>query len=181
MRRQNARPTPARLVVALMTCWVLIACGRTNEETHNLDTNSGVNGSCSLELPLDVTDQAAAAAVLNAEGEFVVSQDIDALMQLWAEDGRVADAKHTPGNVEDDQTWQGIDAIRHRYVRWVFPGDPAMAQPADLVINVQGAEAVVTGTTKIGDEVSPAGDRWRLVKIEGCWVIQELVFNLEPP
>jgi hypothetical protein len=56
-----------------------------------------------------------------------------------------------------------------------------MAQPADLVINVRGDEAVVTGTTRIGDEVSPAGDRWRLVKIEGCWVIQELIFNLEPP
>jgi len=181
MRRQNAWPTPVRLVLALMTFWLLIACGRTNEEIDNLDVDSGENGSCSLELPLSVTDQAAAAAVLNAEGEFVVSQDIDALMRLWAEDGRIADAKHTPDNLEDDQTWQGVDAIRHRYVRWVFPGAPATAQPADLVINIHGDEAVVTGTTRIGDEVSPAGDRWRLVKIEGCWFIQELTFNLEPP
>ena len=181
MRRQGAWPTAARLVLALMTSWFLFACGQNNEEIGNLNPGLGENGSCSLELPLDVTDQAAAAAVLNAEGEFVVSQDIDALMRLWAEDGRIADAKHTPDNLEDDQTWQGVDAIRHRYVRWVFPGAPAMAQPADLVIDVKGDEAAATGTTRIGDEVSPAGDRWRLVKIEGCWFIEELVFNLEPP
>ena len=174
-------PPPERLVLALMACWLLIACGRTNQEIDNLQPDTDVKGSCYLGLPLSVTDQAAAAAVLDAEGEFVVSQDIDALMRLWAEDGRIADAKHTPDDLEDDQTWQGLDAIRHRYVRWVFPGAPATAQPGDLVITVRGDEAVVTGTTRIGDEVSPAGDRWRLVKIEGCWVIQELLFNLEPP
>jgi hypothetical protein len=47
-----------------MTCGFLIACGRTNEEIGNLDADSGENGSCSFELPLSITDQAAAAAVL---------------------------------------------------------------------------------------------------------------------
>jgi hypothetical protein len=138
-------------------------------------------GSCSLGLAQAVTDEAAIVALLNAEGTYVTEQDIVALMRLWIQEGRVVDAKHSPLDVTDDQTWQGADAIRHRYIHRVFPGAPALAQPADLVIRITGEKAVVTSTTRIGNEVSPKGDRWQLVKEEGCWVIQELVFNLEPP
>jgi hypothetical protein len=127
-----------------------------------------------------VTDQEAIVALLNAEGAYVVQQDIASLMDLWAENGRISDAEHTPADPSDDQTWQGMDAIRHRYLHRVFPGAPRVAQPLDLVLNITGEKAVVTGTTRIGDEISPAGDRWQLVKVGECWVIQELVFNLEP-
>ncbi len=137
-------------------------------------------GSCSLGLAADAGDEDAIQAVLNAEGESVVSQDIDALLRLWAEDGAVSDAKNTPDDAGDDQSWDGRDAIRHRYVRTVFPGAPDTAQPSDLQIVIEGDLAAVTATTHIGEEVSPAGDRWDLVRIDGCWLIQHLTYNLEP-
>ena len=165
--------------VLIFASGFLTACSSGSVGTLPTTVLSADIGSCSLGLSPTASDQDTIAALLGAEGDYVTQQDILALMRLWADDGRVVDAKHTPDVLEDDQTWQGADAIRHRYVRWVFPGAPAMAQPADLVINLAGEEAVVTSTTQIGDEVSPAGDRWRLVKSEGCWVIQELVFNLE--
>jgi len=169
------------LLLALAIGWVLVACGPPTGTVERPAADPLAEGSCGLELPLPVTDQEAIAALLKAEGVYVVRQDIHGLMRLWAQDGRIADAKHTPDDPQDDQVWQGADAIRHRYVRWVFPGAPALAQPADVAIDVAGERATVTGTTRIGDEVSPAGDRWQVVKIEGCWVFQELVFNLEPP
>ncbi len=33
----------------------------------------------------------------------------------------------------------------------------------------------------VGEEVSPTGDRWEVVKRDGCWQLQRLDFNLEPP
>ncbi len=136
-------------------------------------------GSCSLGLAPNATDEDAIRAVLLAEGELIVKQDIDALMQLWAADSRVVDAKNTPDDEADNQNWDGKDAIRHRYVRTVFPGAPSQVQPSDLDITVAGDQATVLATTHIGSEVSPAGDRWELVRADGCWMIRSLTYNLE--
>lgn len=137
-------------------------------------------GSCTLELEAGADDDAQIRAVLRAEGDLMVSQQIEPLMALWAEEGRVVNAKNTPLDESDDQLWAGNDALRHRYVRTVFPGAPTAAAPADMEIALAGNSAVVTATTHIGSEVSPAGDRWRLQKVAGCWVIERLVYNLEP-
>ena len=134
-------------------------------------------GSCGLgEFS---TDDSAITAVLNAEGQFVAEKNIDALMNLWAADGVVSDAMHTPDNPADDRHWRGSDAIRQRYVYRVFPGAPAESQQKSLEIAVSGAQAVVTGTTRIGDEVSPGGDRWELQKKNNCWLILTLEYNRE--
>ncbi len=137
-------------------------------------------GSCSLGLPDGTSDSDQIRAVLHAEGELVVAQEIDRLMALWAAGSRVVDAKNTPTDEDDDQVWLDKDAVRHRYVRTVFPGAPKVATPADLVIAIDGGRAVITATTQIGGEVSPAGDRWVLVQENGCWAIERLVYNLEP-
>ena len=137
-------------------------------------------GSCTLGLTTSASAEERIRAVLQAEGEMVVAQRIDPLMALWAEGGRVVDAKNTPNDESDDQVWLDKDAVRHRYVRTVFPGAPAAALPADLAIVIQGGTATVTATTQIGSEVSPAGDRWQLVHDGPCWVIERLVYNLEP-
>lgn len=137
-------------------------------------------GSCSLGLPAGTSDEEAIRAVLRSEGEHVVVQEIDKLMALWAEGGQVVDAKNTPADTSDDQLWLDKDAVRHRYVRTVFPGAPSAATPADLEVVITGDNAVITATTQIGSEVSPAGDRWELRKIGGCWQIERLVYNLEP-
>jgi len=138
-------------------------------------------GSCTLGLPAGTSDEDAITKMLRAEGDLVVAQRIDDLMALWGEGASITDAKHTPTDNADDQDWLGKDAIRHRYVRTVFPGAPAQATPADLQIAFTGGDrAVVTATTHIGGEVAPAGDRWTLVRRDDCWLLQNLTYNLEP-
>ena len=175
-RWSAAALSPALLMLVL---GILAAC--TSPAALSDVPPAAAIGSCSLGLPAETDDEAAIQALLIAEGERVVDQDIDALMRLWAADGRVSDAKNTPNENADDQNWDGRDAIRHRYVRTVFPGAPSSAQPSDLVIAVDGDQASVTATTRIGDEVSPAGDRWLLTRVDGCWLLQNLTYNLEPP
>jgi hypothetical protein len=125
-------------------------------------------------------DEEAIAWVLEMEGRGVVDKDIDLLMSLWVEDGRVVDARHTPDDTSDDLVWEGYYAIRDRYITLVFPGNPSQAAPADLQIALSGDRAVVTATTRIGEEVSPAGDRWTLVRTPAGWRIESLTYNLEP-
>jgi hypothetical protein len=130
-------------------------------------------------LPAGTGDDAAISALLAAEGDFTVKQDIDSLMRLWAEGSRVVDAKNTPQDDADNQLWDGKDAIRHRYVRTVFPGNPSSAGPANLEITLEGDRAIVIATTRIGSEVSPAGDRWTLIRDGTCWLLESLTYNLE--
>jgi len=111
----------------------------------------------------------------------VVSQEIDKLMGLWTQDARITDVGHTPEQAEDDQSWRGADVIRHRYVRLVFPSAPDSAQTSEMAVQIDGERAVVTATTQIGEELSVAGDRWEVVKKDGCWLLQNLTFNLEAP
>lgn len=137
-------------------------------------------GSCTLNLPAGTGDDDAISAVIHAEGQLVVEQKVDALMALWADGGSITNAKNTPDAVDDDQYWRDKDAIRHRYVRMVFPGAPKQASPADLKITRNGDHATVIATTNIGSEVSPAGDRWTLLRQGNCWLLENLTYNLEP-
>lgn len=136
-------------------------------------------GSCGLALAAGTSNDDAIRAVIEAEGRLVVTQEIDALMALWVEDAYVANAKNTPDDDADDQFWHGQDAIRHRYVRTVFPGAPVTAASPELDIRIEDGRATVTATTRIGSEVAPAGDRWVLVNQDNCWQIESLTYNLE--
>ena len=136
-------------------------------------------GSCSLDLSDDADEEEIIQALLAAEGRLVVEQQIAPLMQLWARDSYVADGKHSPDDDSDDQLWINKDAIRHRYVRTVFPGAPSTVRPADLVIEIDSDHAIVHATTNIGSEIAPAGDRWELTSVDGCWLIHSLTYNLE--
>ena len=124
-------------------------------------------------------DEEAIRAVLDAEARGVADQNIDLLMNLWAEDGEVRDANHTPDDPTDDAVWRGSVAIYQRYVHLVFPGNPAYVAHPDLEIRIEGDRAVVTSTTRIGEEIAPAGDRWELVKRDGRWLLYRLTYNLE--
>ena len=135
-------------------------------------------GSCSLGLINNAGNDEAIWALISAESKYVVSQDIDRLMGLWSEDARITDARHTPDDPSDDQTVQGQDAIRYRYTHIVFPSAPGSAQAEDLDIHMLGNQAEVTSTTHIGNQVSPRGDHWRVANVNGCWVLEELVYNL---
>ncbi|MGQ9586577.1 MAG: YybH family protein [Anaerolineae bacterium] len=124
-------------------------------------------------------DAAAVRALLVQEAQGVVEQDIETLMALWAEDGVITDAAHTPDDPADDLVWRGRDAIRDRYVHLVFPGGAMEAGPEDLRVEMEGDRATAWATTHIGEEVSPEGDRWTFVRRRGRWLIASLTYNLE--
>jgi ketosteroid isomerase-like protein len=130
--------------------------------------------------PQPATDEEAIRQLILAEGQGVVSQDIAGLMDLWAAEAVIADAKHTPADPTDDARWTGRDAIRERYVVLVFPGNPLSAGAADVKIEIQGDKATAISTTVIGSEISPGGDRWTFARRDGRWWITGLTYNLEP-
>ncbi len=130
--------------------------------------------------PQPATAEEAIRQLILAEGRGVVSQDIAGLLDLWATDAVISDAKHTPTNDADDAHWRGRDAIRSRYVVLVFPGNPQAAGARDIQIAIEGDKATATSTTVIGGEVSPGGDRWTFIKRDGRWWIAGLTYNLEP-
>ncbi len=161
------------LTILLLTQWLVVSCVTTEEATPPPPA------PCPIAAPTTATDEAVIEMVLMAEGRLVVDQQIDALMALWTPGAEIINAKNTPNDSSDDQSWRDKDAIRHRYVRTVFPGAPSQVTPKDLQLQLMDDRAVVTATTQIGAEVSPAGDRWVLVKRNNCWEIQSLTYNLE--
>lgn len=129
--------------------------------------------------PVPASDEEAVLQLLAAEGEAVVSRDIERLMEIWADDGVVVDARHTPDDAGDDLTWRGRDAIYQRYVTVVFPGNPMVAGAVDVVLSINGDGAEAYSTTHIGSEVAPSGDRWTFKRRDGRWLITSLTYNLE--
>ncbi len=177
--RYFGNPRGIQNILLILTGMALVAIAGCTPSVTATAMPAVVVGSCGLNDSFS-GDDAAIAAVLNAESEFLAEKNIDALMNLWAANGVVSDAMHTPNDPADDRHWRGEDAIRQRYVYRVFPGAPAVSQPKSLEIVVSGAQAVVTGTTRIGDEVSPGGDLWTARRQSGCWLIQSLAYNREP-
>lgn len=167
----------AHILLIGVCCLLLSACSNA-QEGRDAVRQTAV-GSCGLALPQAASDTEIIWSLIAAESRYMVAQDIDALMRLWATDAQITDLHNTPQNTSDDQTWKGQDAIRYRYARNVFPSAPSSAQPSDLDIQVSGNSAVVTATTRINAEVSPAGDLWQLVKRDGCWLLLRLEFNRE--
>lgn len=172
---------------------LLGACSRTPDpepedvpESIVLENTPG--GSCGIDIPApgsnesgeESADQTQIRALIAAEGRFVVNREIGPLMALWAEDSQVINAKNTPADEEDNQIWQGTDAIRHRYLNVVFPSAPETVGNLTLQVSVDGDRAQAQGTTQIGGEVSPNGDLWQLQRSDGCWYLQALTYNLEP-
>lgn len=131
------------------------------------------------DTPTPANDEEAVMQLLNAEAEGVVSQDIDRLMEIWHQDGVVTDANHTPDNPSDDRVWDGIAAIRERYVNEIFPSAPSSVTHPDAEVTVEGNTATAVSTTTIGIDHAPGGDQWTFVKTEGRWLITGLTFNLE--
>ncbi|NPA73046.1 MAG: hypothetical protein GXO35_09500 [Gammaproteobacteria bacterium] len=157
----------SRLIIFLLliVSIILSACSSTFDSTSP---------------PLTESDKARIKQLLVAESEGVVNKDIDLLASLWAEDGWVVDAKHTPDEHADDTRWEGIDAILNRYITLVFPGNPSQAQHPDLSIQIDGDKATATSSTAIGNEYATQGDRWGFIRKDGQWLIQYLIYNLEP-
>jgi len=167
-----------------VACFGLAAC-RVPATSSSLGSQPTTLGPPPAALartptPQPATAEEAISQLILLEGQGVVSQDIGGLMNLWAPEAVIVDAKHTPDSPNDDARWRGRDAIRERYVVLVFPGNPSLVSPADVVIVIDGDKATATSTTQIGAETSPGGDRWDFVKRDGRWWITGLTYNLEP-
>jgi hypothetical protein len=131
------------------------------------------------DTPTPANDEEAVMQLLGAEAEGVVSQDIDRLMEIWDQDGVVTDANHTPDNSADDRVWEGIAAIRERYVNEIFPSAPSSVTHPDVELSIESGTATALTTSTIGIDHAPAGDRWTFAKVDGRWLITSLTFNLE--
>jgi len=131
------------------------------------------------DTPTPANDEEAIMQLLGAEAEGVVSQDVDRLMEIWDQDGVVTDANHTPDNSADDRVWEGIVAIRERYINEIFPSAPSSVTHPDVELTIEGDTATALTTSTIGIDHAPAGDRWTFARVDGRWSITSLTFNLE--
>lgn len=109
----------------------------------------------------------------------VVADDVQGVLDIWAEDGVITDANHTPFDPADDHVWRGLDAVLSYYTTVLFPLYLEEVGPVDTVVTINGSQAVMTGTTKIGDELAPGGERWTFALRDGEWKITSMTFNLE--
>ena len=161
--------------LVVLVCFGLAGCGAPATSLGPRPTVVALTPT-----PQPATAEEAIRQLILLEGQGVVGQDIGGLMNLWAPEAVIADAKHTPDNPNDDARWRGRDAIRERYVVLVFPGNPSLDSPADVKVVIDGDKATATSTTQIGAETSPGGDRWDFVQRDGRWWITGLTYNLEP-
>lgn len=169
-------PSRLRPLILLILALALSSCLAGSPQPPEVQPTGG---DVPTTAPAPVSDEEAIATVLLAESQGVLQQDMGLLASLWLDDAMVTDARHTPDDPGDDAVWNGIDAVMDRYVVLVFPGNPQVAAPQILSLELLGDEAVVRSTTHIGDEVSFQGDEWRLRKVDGRWAIAALTYNLE--
>jgi hypothetical protein len=128
--------------------------------------------------PVPATDEEAIRQLINAECEAIVQQDVDRLEGMWANTGVVMDANHTKDNTGDDVTWKNWDALRDRYVNIVFPSNPTFCEHPNIVVTINGDNAMATSSVKIGVTNCDACNAWTLSKANGNWKITSLTYNL---
>lgn len=132
------------------------------------------------KTPVPATPEEAIRQLINAECEAVVQQDIDRLQDIWASDGVVTDANHTPTDTSDDVTWKGWDAIRDRYVNIVFPSNPTFCEHPDATVTINADAATAVSGVKIGVTNAPNSNNWAFKKNGDAWKITALSYNLNP-
>ncbi len=115
------------------------------------------------------TDETAITALILAERQAAIEQDLDLLGQLWALDARIVDGRRSR-DASDDYIWPGRAAILDRYRVAVFPYvlPPLPALEADTVLTINGDEATVRHGT----------DRWQARRIEQRWWLTELQYQV---
>ncbi len=132
--------------------------------------------------PVASTPDEAVRQIINAECEAVVQQDIDRLQGIWAPDGVIIDANHTPDTAGDDVTWKGWDAVKDRYVNLVFPSSPTFCEHPGINVAIGADNASATATTgvKIGNTTCTDCNKWTFKKVGDAWKIVTLTYNLNP-
>jgi len=88
----------------------------------------------SLTVPA-ASEREAILALMASEAKAAVHDDASRLLELWAADGLIRDANHTPADPADDHTWIGHDAILSRYLTIVFPLPPSSRGKFHLAVS----------------------------------------------
>lgn len=130
--------------------------------------------------PPSTSDREAILALMAAEVEAAVHDDATRLLELWAADGLIRDANHTPDDPTDDHTWVGRDAILSRYLTVVFPLYLTQLARTEVHLTIEGDTATATATTVIEGETSSGGEKWTFAHVNGKWRIKSITFDLEP-
>jgi ketosteroid isomerase-like protein len=155
-----------------------MACG--TQAPPPATTGGGQPPTVRTATPVPSSNEEAIRQLINAECEAVVQQDIDRLQSIWASDGVVTDANHTPDNTSDDVTWKNWDALRDRYVNLVFPSNPTFCEHPNIQATVNGDTATASSSVKIGTTNCDACNKWTFKKVSDAWRIATLTYNLNP-
>ena len=169
-----------RKFVFIAAAALLFAAVGCNSAPPPLPPGTGPVARVRTPTPTPANDEEGIKQLVNAEGEAVVQQDIDRLQGLWATDGVVTDANHSPDNPSDDKTWKGWASIRDRYINIIFPSSPAFAEHPNIRVTISGDTATAIADTRIGITNLKDNDKWTLRKIDGQWKLTSLTFSLSP-
>jgi len=118
---------------------------------------------------LQGTAQAAVTALILAERQAAIDQDLALLGQLWDADARIVDGRNSV-TARDDYIWQGRAAVLDRYHVAVFP----------FVLPPLGALDAGASIVIVGDvaTVRHGVDTWQLRKAEQRWWLTELRYQV---
>ncbi len=172
---------PKWTLAALCALFVLaLAVGCGNQAPAQPTTPKPPTTRTRTPTPVPGTKEEAVRQIINAECEAVVQQDIDRLQGIWAPDGVIVDANHTPDNTADDVTWKNWEAVRDRYVNIVFPSNPTFCEHPNVQVTVTGDSATATTGVKIGVTDAPNSNKWVFKMVGDAWRISTLTYNLNP-
>lgn len=154
--------------------WLLLAaCGAVATPTPSkaLPSIASADQQWNAIFQGHSSPEEAVTALIVAERQATIDQDLGLLGQLWAADASIVDGRGTLPTT-DDYVWQGRAAILDRYRVAVFPFTlPPLSQLAvGTTITITGNEATV----------HHHGDQWQLVKVEQRWWLLTLRYQLAP-
>ena len=176
-----SKRTLVAVLAAVFLAITVVACG--DQTVPAAPTKPGPKPTIvRTPTPVAATPDEAVRQIINAECEAVVQQDIDRLQGIWATDGVVVDANHSPDSAGDDVTWKGWDAVRDRYVNLVFPSSPTFCEHPGTNVSIGADNASATATTgiKIGVTTCTDCNKWTFKKVGDAWKIVTLTYNLNP-
>jgi cellulose synthase/poly-beta-1,6-N-acetylglucosamine synthase-like glycosyltransferase len=137
---------------------------------------------------MQVPPESEVKATVYLEKEAALRGDVDDALKLWAANGVIRDASHTPADTSDDSVWVGIDAVRSRYAEEFRRRHYLSLRHANAQVFVRGDTAVVVNdliatiqsSSGVERVYRSRGDRWVLVRGDRGWRIMGLTVNQTP-
>ncbi len=177
-----SKRTLVAVLAAVFLAITVVACGGTQVAPTRTGGTGPKPTIVRTPTPVAATPDEAVRQIINAECEAVVQQDIDRLQGIWAPDGVIIDANHSPDNTGDDVTWKGWEAVRDRYVNLVFPSSPTFCEHPGINVSIGADNVSATASTgvNIGNTKCTDCNKWTFKKVGDAWKIVTLTYNLNP-